>query len=93
MIIGLLSLEIYLPCCHSLKEKRKRLLRIKDRLRRKFNVAFAELDYHDKWQRSKIGFVSLNNQQKILEKTLRAVEAEAQDLIDGEIIRMETRFY
>ncbi|MBN1222222.1 MAG: DUF503 domain-containing protein [Candidatus Aminicenantes bacterium] len=93
MIIGFLSLEIYLPYCHSLKEKRKRLARIKDRLRKKYNVACAELDYHDKWQRSTIGFVSLNNQKKMVEKIFRALEAETQDLIDGEITRIETHFY
>jgi len=93
MIIGFLAFEIYLPYCHSLKEKRMRLACIKNRLRKKFNVAVAELDYHDKWQRSKIGFVTLNNQKTMIEKIFRAVEAEAQELIDGEIIRVETYFY
>ena len=93
MIIGFLALEIYLPYCHSLKEKRMRLTSIKDKLRKKFNVAVSELDYHDKWQRSKIGFVTLNNQKIMIEKIFQAVESEAQDLIDGEIIRKEAHFY
>ena len=42
MPIGLLTLEIYIPEAHSLKDKRQVLRSLKDRLRRKFNVAVAE---------------------------------------------------
>ena len=93
MIIGYLSLEIYLPYAHSLKEKRKRLSAIKDRLRKKYNVALAELDYQDKWQRSKIGVVTLNSQKAMVEKVLQKILAEADSLIDGEIIQSEIYFF
>ena len=39
MPIGLLTLEIYIPEAHSLKDKRQVLRSLKDRLRGKFNVA------------------------------------------------------
>lgn len=93
MIIGYLSLEIYLPYSHSLKEKRKRLSAIKDRLRKKYNVALAELDYQDKWQRSKLGVVTLNNQKTMVEKLFQRILAEAESLIDGEIIKSEIHFF
>ena len=35
MIIGLLEIEIYLPYAHSLKEKRKTLNKIKDKIQKK----------------------------------------------------------
>ena len=93
MIIGYLSLEIYLPYSHSLKEKRKRLSAIKDRLRKKYNVALAELDYQDKWQRSKIGVVTLNNRKTMVEKLFQRILAEAESLVDGEIIQSEIHFF
>lgn len=92
MIIGFLCLEIYLPFSHSLKEKRKRLVSIKARLRSKYNVAFSELDYHDKWQRTLIGMVTLNNQRTIVEKTLNKIIDEVQELVDGEIIRTTIKY-
>jgi len=85
-------LEIYLPFSHSLKEKRKRLVSIKARLRSKYNVAFSELDYHDKWQRALIGMVTLNNQRTIIEKTLNKIIDEVQDLVDGEIIQTTIKY-
>ena len=46
-------LELELPFASSLKEKRKTLRSIKDRLRRK-NVSVVESDNHDRWQRATV---------------------------------------
>ena len=46
-------LELELPYASSLKEKRKTLQSIKDRLRRK-NVSVVESDNHDRWQRATV---------------------------------------
>ncbi len=93
MIIGLLTLDIHLPYSHSLKEKRKRMLRVKDRLKNKYNVAFAELDFQDKWQRTRIGMVTLNSQKKIIEQMFQKITIEFQELIDGEILSRDIHFY
>jgi uncharacterized protein YlxP (DUF503 family) len=93
MVIGLLTLEIYMPYSHSLKEKRKTLNKIKDRLKKKFNVAFAELAYLDKWQRSKIGVVTLNNQKSIIEKIFQKIIQEVEENIDGEILQKELYYF
>ena len=73
MPIGLLTLEIYIPEAHSLKDKRQVLRSLKDRLRGKFNVAVAELEDQDSWQRSVVGVVSLANNAGFLEQSLRTV--------------------
>ena len=70
MPIGLLTLEIYIPEAHSLKDKRQVLRSLKDRLRGKFNVAVAELDGQDSWQRSVVGVVSLSNNAGHVEQSL-----------------------
>ncbi len=93
MIIGLLTLEIYLPYSHSLKEKRKTLNKIKDRLKKKFNVALAELDYQNKWQRSKIGLVTLNNQKNMIEKIFQRIMQEIEENIEGEILQSEINYF
>jgi uncharacterized protein YlxP (DUF503 family) len=92
MIIGYLSFEIYLPYSHSLKEKRKRLESIKNRLKHKYNVAFAELDFQNKWQRSRIGIVTLNNQQIVIDKMFQRILREVEENIDGEILKTEFRY-
>jgi uncharacterized protein YlxP (DUF503 family) len=46
MPVGLLTLELHIQHAQSLKDKRQVLRSLKDRLRAKFNVAVAELEYH-----------------------------------------------
>jgi uncharacterized protein YlxP (DUF503 family) len=93
MIIGLLTLEIYLPYSHSLKEKRKTLNRLKDRLKKRYNIAFAELDYLNKWQRSKIGLVTLNTRKSVIDKVFQKIILEAEESIEGEILQKEVDFF
>jgi uncharacterized protein YlxP (DUF503 family) len=93
MIIGYLLLELYLPYSHSLKEKRKRLKKIKDRLKVKYNVSYAELDFQDKWQRSRIGIVTLNNRKAVIEKIFRQIINDIEENIDGEILNTHLEYY
>lgn len=53
-MLAVLTLEIHLPLCHSLKEKRSRLRPLLTRLHREFNVSAAETARHDQWQESVI---------------------------------------
>lgn len=46
-----MRLELELPFASSLKEKRKTIRSIKDRLRRK-NLSVVESDHQDSWQRA-----------------------------------------
>lgn len=93
MVIGFLSLEIYLPYSHSLKEKRKIIVSLKDRVKKKYNVAFAELDYHDKWQRTKIGIVTLNNHKTMVESIFQKILSDAEENIEGEIIKTDIHYF
>jgi len=92
MIIGCLILEIHIPFSHSLKEKRKRLISCRDRLKKKYNIAFAELDYQDKWQRTKLGIVTLNSEKKIVESLLQKVIRDVEENVDGEILQSHIYF-
>ena len=77
MPVGLLTLELHIQDAQSLKDKRQILRSLKDRLRAKFNVAVAELEHHDTWQRSVVGVVTLSNEEQHVEESLQQVLAEA----------------
>ncbi|HEY4579848.1 MAG TPA: DUF503 domain-containing protein [Candidatus Acidoferrales bacterium] len=85
MAIGLLTLEIHIPDSHSLKDKRQVLRSLKDRLRGRFNVAVAELDHQESWQRAQVGIVSLSNDAAHLEQSLRAVLNEAEEILGRDL--------
>ena len=86
MPIGLLTLEIHIPDAHSLKDKRQVVRSLKERLRARFNVAVAEMDHQETWQRAEIGVVSLSSEQAHLEQSMRAVFDEAEQLLGRELV-------
>jgi len=81
MPVGLLTLELHIQHAQSLKDKRQVLRSLKDRLRAKFNVAVAELEHHDTWQRSVVGIVTISNEEHHVEESLQQVLAEADNIL------------
>jgi len=71
--VGVLIIDIMIRTSASLKEKRYVLKSIKDKLKHKFNVSVAELDFQDKWQRSQLGIALISNEFSHVEKSLQKV--------------------
>ena len=61
--VGVLTLELRLENSHSLKDKRHVVRSLQERLRNKFNVAVAEIDYQDLWQRAALAAVTVSSDQ------------------------------
>lgn len=68
--IGVLSVSIHIPHAQSLKEKRMVLRSIRDRVRKKFNVSFAECGGQDKWQVAGLAFVMVGSDHKQVNASL-----------------------
>ena len=92
MVIGLLVLDIHFPQARSLKDKRHSLNRVKDRIRQKHNVALAELDFQDKWQRARIGLVTISNDRTIVDSALSRIRSEVEQTIEGQILAANIEF-
>ena len=54
MVVGLITWELHLAACQSLKDKRQILQSLKARLHNEFNVSAAETAHQDLWQRAEI---------------------------------------
>ena len=81
--VGVLTLELRLEHAHSLKDKRQVVQSLKERLRHKFNVAVAEIDGQELWQRATLAAVTVSPSHDFAEKVLRSVEDEAVALLGG----------
>ncbi len=91
MVVALLTIEMFLPASQSLKDKRAQLRRVKDRLA-KFNVAVAEVAYHDLWQRAALGVVTIATSGDHADRELAAVADEIERVEPGLITRSEVEF-
>ena len=83
--VGVLTLELRLEDSHSLKDKRHVVQSLKDRLRGKFNVAVAEIEYQDLWQRAAVAAVTVSPDRTHAEKVLQSVEDEAAAMLGGSL--------
>ncbi len=78
MVVGISTVELYLPGISSLKEKRSIINSLKATIRNHSNVSISEIDYLDKWQRSLLGIVSVSNDSKSMESLLKKVVGNIQ---------------
>ncbi|MEO8098182.1 MAG: DUF503 domain-containing protein [Acidobacteriota bacterium] len=79
--VGVITFELSIPDAHSLKDKRHWVKGLKDRLRARCNVAAAEIDYQEAWQRGLVAAVTVSADRAFAEKVLQAAEHEAASLL------------
>ena len=84
-VIGLLTVEIHSPHSRSLKDKRMTVKAMKDRLRRRFNVAVAETGYQELWQRSVLSAVSVSSERSGLQNMMEAMVRDIEDRYSDEL--------
>jgi uncharacterized protein YlxP (DUF503 family) len=77
-VIALLTLDVHIPEAHSLKDKRMVVRRLKDRLRSKFNIAVAEVEHQELWQRSQISVVTVGSDDSSVRQTLEHALLDAE---------------
>lgn len=73
MLVGTLTLDLFIPDNHSLKGKRQILNHLKDRVRNHFNVSVAEVGENELWQRSRLGVALVTNERKMADQVLSKV--------------------
>ena len=69
-----MSIELMVSASNSLKSKRRVIKSITQRLRNKFNVSVAEMDYTELWQRSLIALTMVSNDKRLISKSADAIE-------------------
>ena len=79
MVVGVCTIELWIPESQSLKDKRQVLHSVKDRLRGKFNLSIAEVDGQDLWQKAVLGMACVANDgshvEQVLEQALNVIKS------------------
>ena len=86
MVIGVMTIRVYAPWVHSLKEKRREVKSIIAKTGNKFNVSITEVDNQDIHQTIAIGIagIAANTSQadSIIDNVITFIESNT----EGEII-------
>ncbi len=87
----MLLLDCFMSESQSLKDKRRILSSLTERLRRQFNVAIAEVEYQDQWQRAHLAIVFVNTNWRMLQSSMSKLTEYVDRDRRVEITNTETR--
>ena len=79
MVVGLCTVELFISGSQSLKDKRKVLHSLKDRLHGTFNLSVAEVEGRDLWQKAVLGMACVADKgshvSQVLERALNLIRS------------------
>ena len=73
MNIGICRIDLELPASHSLKDKRRVIRSIIERVQSRFNVSIAEVDHNDSWRIATLGISCVSNDSRHANEMLSLV--------------------
>ncbi len=81
-----MSIELFIHENESLKGKRRIVKSIIGKVKSRFNVAIAEVEYNDKWQRIGLGVSAVGNDRGHIDSVLATVLTFIESLCLAELI-------
>jgi len=86
MVIGILQIELFIGDAFSLKDKRRVVRSLKDRLTRENGVAIAEVDAMDRHRTAILGIVAVSNEvphmQRKLDKIVEKMRGDGRFVLE-----------
>mgnify|MGYP000880175322 FL=1 len=89
MVIGICRLELMIRENHSLKEKRRIVRQIVDRVRHRFNVSLAEVGNNDLWQSALLGLCMVSNDRRFTNEALDKIIDFIEVMNSAEIVKSD----
>lgn len=82
MVVGVLQLELAIPGALSLKDKRRAIKSLKDRLAARHNVSVAEVDDLDVHRRAVLAVAMVSNDRRFTDSCLSRIVDEVRTARD-----------
>lgn len=83
------TVELHLPNVGSLKNKRHVLKGLKEKVKHRFDVAVAEVDHHDSWQRATLAVASISHDSRHANEVVSKAVAFIESLVAGHVIDIQ----
>ena len=74
MVVAILKITLFIPQANSLKDKRRVIKSVKDRLRNGFNVSIAEIGDQDIWRSAKLGVAVISENSSYANGVLSRIQ-------------------
>jgi hypothetical protein len=83
------TVELHLPDVGSLKGKRHALKGLKEKLRHRFEISVAEVDYLDSWQRATLALACVSGDSRHANEVISKALDFIEDNVEGYVIDMQ----
>jgi uncharacterized protein YlxP (DUF503 family) len=90
MFVGVLRLTFHVPSARSLKDKRRVVLKFRDRIRARFDVSIAEVASQDLHQRAVFGVSVVSGDAAVCDSVLEQVAQAAESAQDAVLVDRAT---
>ncbi|AKF80506.1 hypothetical protein MFUL124B02_12705 [Myxococcus fulvus 124B02] len=90
MFVGVARLTLQIPESGSLKSKRQVLRRVMDRVKARFNVAMAEVEDQDLWQKATLALSVVGNERRHVDEQLEKVIHFIEEMYVAPLMSRET---
>jgi uncharacterized protein YlxP (DUF503 family) len=94
MVVSMIQLLIELPPLESIKEKRRIVSSLKEKLQQKFKLSVAEVDFLDSLRYAQIGAALVSNSktfgESVMQKALAMVESRVEGRLESAEVFSET---
>ncbi len=86
MLVSMIQIVIEIPGLESLKEKRRIVKSLKDRISHKYKVSISEVDLLDSLQFAQLGAAKVSNSKKFGETVMQKILTFVEKNIPGRLI-------
>lgn len=90
MVVGVLQMRLAIREAASLKDKRRIVKSLRDRIRNDFNVSVSEIDALDLRQSAVLGVAIVTNEARFADKVMAKVVDSVRRTSGAELIQYET---
>ena len=89
MVIGVCRLDLLMRENGSLKEKRRIVKQIIDRVKHRFNVSIAEVGNNDLWQSAQLGLCLVSNDRRFTNSSLDTILDFIETINIAEVVKSD----
>lgn len=93
LYIAALILELHLPQCHSLKEKRAIIKPILQKAQHRYKMSLTEVDYQELWQRALLASTTVSSSAKQVEEVFNSLERFVWSNPEIEVVSVERKWF
>lgn len=92
MIVAVSVFELHLPAARSLKEKRRVVKSLTERIHQRHRVSVAEVDHHDLHQRTEIGIAAVHSSRRQSERQMDAIRRLIDEVPEATLLFWEPQY-